>query len=133
HCGDDVYFFFFSSRRRHTRSKRDWSSDVCSSDLRSPCPRSTTCPARTLCGRSRLRLRSLDDRLTAAAVTVPGSRWPSLVLGATLKKRRTLLLEEVSMFDTDAELAAVTRHVRRDPLTVTVLLRRDLRAAHDVV
>src|SRR5699024_11410306 len=27
------YLFFFSSRRRHTRSKRDWSSDVCSSDL----------------------------------------------------------------------------------------------------
>src|SRR5699024_11755036 len=26
---------FFSSRRRHTRSKRDWSSDVCSSDLKS--------------------------------------------------------------------------------------------------
>src|SRR5699024_2506025 len=26
-------FFLFSSRRRHTRSKRDWSSDVCSSDL----------------------------------------------------------------------------------------------------
>src|SRR5690606_40774399 len=28
HCG-----FFFSSRRRHTRFSRDWSSDVCSSDL----------------------------------------------------------------------------------------------------
>src|SRR6266513_4518948 len=28
--------FFFSSRRRHTRSKRDWSSDVCSSDLDHP-------------------------------------------------------------------------------------------------
>src|SRR2546428_5062650 len=27
------YLFFFSSRRRHTRSDRDWSSDVCSSDL----------------------------------------------------------------------------------------------------
>src|SRR5439155_3073678 len=27
-------FFFFSSRRRHTRWPRDWSSDVCSSDLR---------------------------------------------------------------------------------------------------
>src|SRR5438874_12741191 len=26
-------WFFFSSRRRHTRSLRDWSSDVCSSDL----------------------------------------------------------------------------------------------------
>src|SRR4030043_453710 len=28
-----VFFFFFSSRRRHTRGSRDWSSDVCSSDL----------------------------------------------------------------------------------------------------
>src|SRR5206468_6090726 len=27
------FLFFFSSRRRHTRSDRDWSSDVCSSDL----------------------------------------------------------------------------------------------------
>src|SRR2546422_7923915 len=33
---DEYYFFiffFFSSRRRHTRCSRDWSSDVCSSDL----------------------------------------------------------------------------------------------------
>src|SRR5258707_14988301 len=28
-----TFFFFFSSRRRHTRYWRDWSSDVCSSDL----------------------------------------------------------------------------------------------------
>src|SRR5690554_7435927 len=28
-----MFFFFFSSRRRHTRCGRDWSSDVCSSDL----------------------------------------------------------------------------------------------------
>src|SRR6266567_6498854 len=28
------FFFFFSSRRRHTRFDCDWSSDVCSSDLR---------------------------------------------------------------------------------------------------
>src|SRR6266508_4919518 len=28
-----MYAFFFSSRRRHTRWPRDWSSDVCSSDL----------------------------------------------------------------------------------------------------
>src|SRR5438067_6231775 len=32
-CFFYFFFFFFSSRRRHTRSKRDWSSDVCSSDL----------------------------------------------------------------------------------------------------
>src|SRR5690606_41009713 len=31
------FFFFFSSRRRHTRFSRDWSSDVCSSDLPSLC------------------------------------------------------------------------------------------------
>src|SRR5204862_5826531 len=35
-----VSFFFFSSRRRHTRSLRDWSSDVCSSDLCPASPRS---------------------------------------------------------------------------------------------
>src|SRR6266702_5937218 len=34
-------FFFFSSRRRHTRWPRDWSSDVCSSDL--PCPGTSRC------------------------------------------------------------------------------------------
>src|SRR3712207_7689957 len=28
-----MFIFFFSSRRRHTRYWRDWSSDVCSSDL----------------------------------------------------------------------------------------------------
>src|SRR5439155_19017427 len=32
-CYSFFFFFFFSSRRRHTRWPRDWSSDVCSSDL----------------------------------------------------------------------------------------------------
>src|SRR5690606_40833416 len=41
-------FFFFSSRRRHTRFSRDWSSDVCSSDLP---PRRA--PRRRCGGRSR--------------------------------------------------------------------------------
>src|SRR6266550_7864388 len=31
-----LIIFFFSSRRRHTRCSRDWSSDVCSSDLEPP-------------------------------------------------------------------------------------------------
>src|SRR5690606_40849608 len=38
-------FFFFSSRRRHTRFSRDWSSDVCSSDLRSFIQRPQAGPA----------------------------------------------------------------------------------------
>src|SRR5205807_3011405 len=32
-----LIFFFFSSRRRHTRLQGDWSSDVCSSDLKGHC------------------------------------------------------------------------------------------------
>src|SRR2546422_5275203 len=32
-CASCCLFFFFSSRRRHTRCSRDWSSDVCSSDI----------------------------------------------------------------------------------------------------
>src|SRR2546429_2305462 len=35
-CSYVCFFFFFSSRRRHTRCSRDWSSDVCSSDLAEP-------------------------------------------------------------------------------------------------
>src|SRR5207245_3738832 len=37
-CPEALSFFFFSSRRRHTRCYRDWSSDVCSSDLFRSCP-----------------------------------------------------------------------------------------------
>src|SRR5690349_25051143 len=37
-----VVVFFFSSRRRHTRSLRDWSSDVCSSDLSCSATRSAS-------------------------------------------------------------------------------------------
>src|SRR5699024_12079154 len=48
------FVFFFSSRRRHTRSKRDWSSDVCSSDLS---PWGEGAPVRTL-GRMRGRFRT---------------------------------------------------------------------------
>src|SRR5690625_6679379 len=38
---------FFSSRRRHTRWRRDWSSDVCSSDLPEPEPEPEPEPAET--------------------------------------------------------------------------------------
>src|SRR5437588_1485630 len=49
-CGFFFFFFFFSSRRRHTRSLCDWSSDVCSSDLRtSSCGSSPPPRARPSC------------------------------------------------------------------------------------
>src|SRR5207249_9279403 len=46
-----ILFFFFSSRRRHTRSKRDWSSDVCSSDLTFLSPPASTAPIGGAIGR----------------------------------------------------------------------------------
>src|SRR3712207_8199063 len=44
---DYIFFFFFSSRRRHTRYWRDWSSDVCSSDLHSGAEREQCSHGRT--------------------------------------------------------------------------------------
>src|SRR5207302_1821840 len=64
-------FFFFSSRRRHTRFSRDWSSDVCSSDLRRsrrsrprPAPPSCRTPTTTAPG-SRRRSTSSPPRPTS--------------------------------------------------------------------
>src|SRR3712207_7555976 len=44
------FFFFFSSRRRHTRYWRDWSSDVCSSDLMLCRTRSSSHTVAACCG-----------------------------------------------------------------------------------
>src|SRR6267378_3822869 len=61
-------WFFFSSRRRHTRSLRDWSSDVCSSDL--PRPATPLALVSVLAG--------LAGRLPAAAGRV-GVAFPSVI------------------------------------------------------
>src|SRR6266498_440795 len=54
-----VMFFFFSSRRRHTRCGRDWSSDVCSSDLTPEPPK--------------LRSAVMGDRLAEKVAVVTGA------------------------------------------------------------
>src|SRR5690606_40184447 len=46
-------FFFFSSRRRHTRFSRDWSSDVCSSDLKEG--------GKILCGGKRVTVKNFEN------------------------------------------------------------------------
>src|SRR2546426_9897811 len=54
-------FFFFSSRRRHTRLQGDWSSDVCSSDLKPRWwPR---------------KLKSRQANGTCCAISTPGTVW----------------------------------------------------------
>src|SRR5206468_7796365 len=50
--------FFFSSRRRHTRSDRDWSSDVCSSDL---AHLAQCAECRTIAERERKLIRELSQ------------------------------------------------------------------------
>src|SRR6267378_4562039 len=61
------FFFFFSSRRRHTRSLRDWSSDVCSSDLLA-CPACARLVHADALGRLSAEARKQEEQgdLTAA-------------------------------------------------------------------
>src|SRR5262245_62225355 len=68
-----LFFFFFSSRRRHTRCLSDWSSDVCSSDLRL---------------RPRLELASIAEEHAARVHGGDGSGCDRRVLTGTAAERR---------------------------------------------
>src|SRR5690606_7666991 len=65
--GSCFIVFFFSSRRRHTRFSRDWSSDVCSSDLL-PVIRRFTAARRDKVSRPNQRLQPLTFGLVPQAV-----------------------------------------------------------------
>src|SRR5690606_40922684 len=66
--------FFFSSRRRHTRFSRDWSSDVCSSDLSNPEERTPVAIVRDL-SLTYGRKRALDS----VSLEVPAGRMVGLI------------------------------------------------------
>src|SRR3712207_8155258 len=88
HEKDVVYkLFFFSSRRRHTRYWRDWSSDVCSSDLASS--GATFRPARRASSTARSSSSSSGDRpsTTAAATTCPAVRSEERRVGKECRSR----------------------------------------------
>src|SRR2546429_679374 len=68
-----MFVFFFSSRRRHTRCSRDWSSDVCSSDLcvpASPLDAAERGPYGCFSARSRESTGELYQRLRKENVIV---------------------------------------------------------------
>src|SRR4249920_4106502 len=81
-----MFFFFFSSRRRHTRCGRDWSSDVCSSDLHPR--RRDAAPPSTACG-SRSRLPAdgprSEERRVGKSVDLGGRR----IIKKKKKKNKT--------------------------------------------
>src|SRR2546429_363257 len=62
------FIFFFSSRRRHTRCSRDWSSDVCSSDLIHPRTSSRCCSNPPRGGCDHPSSRSLPQKVRLAFV-----------------------------------------------------------------
>src|SRR5438067_10085492 len=82
--------FFFSGRRRHTRSKRDWSSDVCSSDL---VRRSRGGASRASAARS--RAAALGERVGAARDRKSGGEGKRVDLGGrrNTKKKRHMAAE----------------------------------------
>src|SRR2546422_6415307 len=95
-----TFFFFFSSRRRHTRCSRDWSSDVCSSDLRDVAVTGVqTCAlpirseehtselqsrlhlvCRLLLEKKKKRIRRVQpDTIDSCGRRTDAARWPSLL------------------------------------------------------
>src|SRR6266511_4748607 len=90
-----LFYFFCSSRRRHTRFSRDWSSDVCSSDLRRW--NSTLCRARDKLSpllrrraRPESRPRQLplqSDRTSAAQASIVGRSRLCPVVGYRLENQ----------------------------------------------
>src|SRR5690606_40565969 len=71
-----VFLFFFSSRRRHTRFSRDWSSDVCSSDLQQYRP-GIDRPAREQGATNRLHRKQWTIHRTASALRSAQKRNPA--------------------------------------------------------
>src|SRR2546422_6557218 len=80
------YFFFFSSRRRHTRCSRDWSSDVCSSDL------------------DFARVRELGDSLLRVApMPTAGIAGVAVLLGRPTLAHRLLATEDTAWLSGSAD------------------------------
>src|SRR5258707_10337526 len=100
-----MFFFFFSSRRRHTRYWRDWSSDVCSSDLWPVRPVPGTAVAHVTLLRSD---EVWDSRF-------PRTFWPTI--SVTLVTLRTLRQMDATLprvaFATRKNLSAAPRRMRQ--------------------
>src|SRR5690606_19201416 len=84
-------WFFFSSRRRHTRFSRDWSSDVCSSDLVRQAGRAVAdrnrlaCPRPSPAGRRPSRRRRTHDSLKGGGPPMTSTKTPRKSFGISFE------------------------------------------------
>src|SRR3989449_11299924 len=88
------FFFFFSSRRRHTRCSRDWSSDVCSSDLHQSVATVALWPWRPAAPRS-----NGSPKAPGLAPTAFQSPRVRVVLASASPRRRELLRQICPEFE----------------------------------
>src|SRR5690606_40355994 len=87
-------FFFFSSRRRHTRFSRDWSSDVCSSDLDPARIPALVEEMLRLDPPLHLDMRKTTRDVTLGGVDVPAGSLVWLVIAAANRDPRAFRSEE---------------------------------------
>src|SRR5438445_9575597 len=98
--------FFFSSRRRHTRYWRDWSSDVCSSDLPSAKKNATSRAAVSGESEAWIAFRSLDAPYSLR--TLPGFASAGSVAPMTSRKWATALSRSSASTSAGPEVMNVT-------------------------
>src|SRR5690554_7494045 len=94
-------FFFFSSRRRHTRCGRDWSSDVCSSDLVAKTGKPLLIIAEDVEGEAlaTLVVNNMRGIIKVCAVKAPGfgDRRKAMLQDIAILTGGTVISEEIGM------------------------------------
>src|SRR6266508_5891747 len=102
--------FFFSSRRRHTRWPRDWSSDVCSSDLSRPAMTKIWSEERKLAQWLEVELAALDGWAEIGAIPA-GDVAEIRARAAPPSPRRVAEIERVTDHDVAAFVDAVAEQL----------------------
>src|SRR3989454_11609613 len=98
------FFFFFSSRRRHTRLQGDWSSDVCSSDLKQWCTNGDHADVIVV-------FATIDPKLRAKGVTafLVERGMPGFAVGKKEKKMGIRASPTVALHFTDCAVPVANR------------------------
>src|SRR5690606_40346072 len=110
-----ISFFFFSSRRRHTRFSRDWSSDVCSSDLKSSMRRNSGPGAPgSASARTRERIPSQPTRKSARSSLQIGrascrERVENWMVAVELKKKKEEMQGEEGEDEVDEDRGVASK------------------------